>query len=155
MRSMSEPLQPTAGDHLTSANKPGWGTALAIAEWVVLLAALAYFGGRSLPRAWKSLNTDFPNYYVTARLLREGYSTDRVYEWLWIQRQKDHFGITKADQPVIGFIPHTPFSALVVWPLTGFSPLTAKRIWIGWVALGLIAALPNSLSELGWRRIAY
>ncbi len=102
------------------------------------------------------MNTDFPNYYVTARLLREGYSTDRVYEWLWIQRQKDHFGITKEDQPVIGFIPHTPFSALVVWPLTGFSAITAKRIWIvvNLALLGLIAALLNSLSELGWRRIA-
>lgn len=142
--------------HHDGVRKPAWVTALAIAEWILLLLVLAYFGGRTLPRAWKSLNTDFPNYYVTARLLREGYNTDRAYEWLWIQRQKDHFGITKADQPVIGFIPHTPFSALVVWPLAGFTALTAKHIWIvvNLALLCLIAALLKSLSELGWRRIA-
>ena len=154
-------MQPTSKriqsvNHLASANKPRWRAALAIVEWIVLFMALAYFGGRSLPRAWNSLNTDFPNYYVTARLLREGYSTDRIYEWLWLQRQKDHFGITRADQPVIGFIPHTPFSALVIWPLASFTALAAKRIWIvvNLLLLGWIAGLLNSLASLGWRRIA-
>ncbi len=152
---MSQRTQPTSEDH-PSARKLNWHTALTIAECLVLFAALAYFGGRSLPRAWKSLNTDFPNYYITARLLREGYNTDRVYEWLWIQRQKDHFGITRADQPVVGFIPHTPFSALAVWPLTGFAALTAKHLWIvlNLALLGLIAVLLHSLSDLGWRHIA-
>ena len=56
-------------------------------EWVILLAAVAYAGGRAVPSAWRHLNTDFPNYYVTAHLLREGYRTDRIYEWIWIQRQ--------------------------------------------------------------------
>jgi hypothetical protein len=152
MHAMSERTQSATGD----TRKHAWNTALVIGEWIVLLLASAYFGGRSLPRAWKSLNTDFPNYYVTARLLREGYSTDRVYEWLWIQRQKDHLGIGKADQPVVGFIPHTPCSALVGWPITGFDALTAKRVWIvvNLALLAWIAALLNSLSELGWRRIA-
>ena len=154
---MSDWTQPATGDHQSSRPQArASNSALVADEWIVLLAALAYLGGRTLPRAWKSLNTDFPNYYVTARLLREGYSTDRVYEWLWIQRQKDHIGITKADQPIVGFISHTPFSALVVWPLTGFSALTAKHIWIvvNLLFLVSIAALLNSISELGWRRIA-
>src|SRR5580704_15283600 len=99
-------------------------------EWIIVAAALAYFAGRGLPRAWQSLNTDFPNYYITARLLREGYSTTHLYEWIWLQRQKDRMGIRASDQPVVGFLPDTPFSALLVWPLTHWLPLTAKRIWI-------------------------
>lgn len=127
-----------------------------IAELLVLLIALAYLGGRSLPRAWRSLNTDFPNYYITARLLREGFSTNRIYEWIWIQRQKDHLGIKQTDQPVVGFVPHTPFSALVVWPLTFWEPLTAKHIWImaNMTLLALVAVLLQSLTAIGWRRIA-
>lgn len=127
-----------------------------IAEWLVLLIALAYLGGRSLPRAWGSLNTDFPNYYITARLFREGFSTGRLYEWIWIQRQKDHLGIKRADQPVVGFAPNPPVSALAVWPLTFWPALTAKRIWImvSMALLAWVAVLLHSLSGIGWRRIA-
>src|ERR1700748_3163848 len=80
-------------------------------EWLLLLAVCAFGCGRVLPRAWRHLNTDFPNYYIRARLLRECYSTHRLYEWVWFQRQKDRVGITRGDQPVVGFLPDTPFSA--------------------------------------------
>jgi hypothetical protein len=125
-------------------------------EWLVLLIAFAYLGACSLPRAWRLLNTDFPNYYVTARLLREGVSTDRIYEWVWIQRQKDHLKIKQTDQPVVGFVPHTPLSALVMWPLTFWEPLTAKHIWImvNTAFLAVVAVLLQSLTAIGWRRIA-
>jgi Glycosyltransferase family 87/WD40-like Beta Propeller Repeat len=129
---------------------------IVVVEWIALVAGTAYLGGRSLPRAWQTLNTDFPNYYTVARLLREGYSTERVYEWLWIQRQKDHLGIGKADQPIVGFVPLTPFSALPVLPLTYWAPLTAKHVWIvlNLGLLGGIAAVLHSLTGLAWRRIA-
>ncbi len=118
--------------------------------------AVIYFGGRSLPRAWQRLNTDFPNYYVTARLLKEGYRTDRAYEWIWLQRQKDHFGIKASEQPIVGFVPHTPFSALVMWPLTYWKPLAAKHIWIvvNLALLIAVGALLQSMTALGARRIA-
>lgn len=126
------------------------------AEWAVLAVAAMYFGGRALPRAWRHLNTDFPNYYVTARLLREGYNTSRIYEWIWLQRQKDHMGIRRGDQPVVGFVPHTPFSALVMWPLTFWPPLAAKHIWIVFnlMLLAAVAVLLRSLTQLPWRRLA-
>ncbi len=123
-----------------------------IGEWLVLLVALAYFAGRTLPRSWQKLNTDFPNYYLTARLLHEGYDTNRIYEWIWIQRQKDHRQI---DQPVIGFVPHTPFSALVMGPLAKWPALTAKHVWLGLNALFLFGTvlLLHSLTGLHWRRL--
>ncbi len=125
-------------------------------EWAALFAASLYIGGRALPRAWLHLNTDFPNYYVTARLLREGYSTSRIYEWIWLQRQKDRMGIRPSDQPVVGFVPHTPFSALLMWPLTYWPPLAAKRVWIVFNLLLLVAVavLLRSLTPLSWRQLA-
>jgi len=127
-----------------------------VVEWLLLFAVAAYVGGRALPRAWHNLNTDFPNYYVTARLLREGYNTNRVYEWIWLQRQKDRMGIKPSDQPVVGFVPHTPFSALLMWPLTHWPPLIAKRIWIvcNLLLVAAVAVLLQALTRLPWRRIA-
>ena len=31
--------------------------------------------------AWNKLDTDFPNYYLTARLARDGFDPSRIYEW--------------------------------------------------------------------------
>lgn len=127
-----------------------------ITEWLFLLVTIGYAGGRALPRAWQRLNTDFPNYYITAHLLREGIPSDRAYEWIWFQRQKDHLGITREEQPLVGFVPHTPFSALLLEPLTFWSPLVAKRLWIGinLVLLAGVALLLRALTQLAWRRLA-
>ena len=126
------------------------------AEWLALLAGMSYLCVRTLPRAWQKLDTDFPNYYLTARLLHEGYNTDRIYEWIWMQRQKYHIKIEKSDQPIVAFVPLTPFSALLVWPLTSLAPLPAKHIWI---AFNLALLVPvgyflHLLTSLEWRRIA-
>jgi hypothetical protein len=96
-----------------------------------LLALLGLLGllllGYTLPRAWGTLNTDFPNYYLAARLVREGVDPSRAYEWIWLQREKDHRNI---DQPVVGLVPITPFSTLVMWPIAGLPPLVAKHAWL-------------------------
>lgn len=97
------------------------------AEWILLAFLLSQFLGRSLPRAWNTLNTDFPNYYLTARLAHQGYDLSRVYEWIWLQRQKDHDAI---DQRIVGMVPITPFSTLAVYPLSSMKPLVAKHWWL-------------------------
>ena len=86
-----------------------------------------YLSLHTLPAAWKTLNTDFPNYYLTARIAREKENTSRIYEWVWLQRQKDYREI---DQRIVGLVPITPFSTLAVWPLASFLPLTAKHYWL-------------------------
>jgi Glycosyltransferase family 87/WD40-like Beta Propeller Repeat len=93
-----------------------------------LLALLGcYFLGHTLPRAWRTLNTDFPNYYLASRLVREGVDPSRAYEWIWLQREKDHRAI---DQRIVGLVPITPFSTLAMWPIAGLPPLTAKHAWL-------------------------
>src|SRR5581483_7040517 len=79
-------------------------------EYAVLLTLAAGFLVTALVPAWRHLNSDFPNYYLVAKLHRQGYPLDRVYEWTWLQREKDHLGIVVG---VIAFIPLTLPSALV------------------------------------------
>jgi hypothetical protein len=108
--------------------------------WGVLFALSGlYFFAHTLPRAWRTLNTDFPNYYLAARITREGIDPARAYEWIWLQREKDHRSI---DQRVVGLVPITPFSTLAMWPLTALPPLTAKHVWLG---INLAALLPIAL----------
>ena len=114
---------------------------------------MIYFCAHVLPRAWRTLNTDFPNYYLSSRLVHEGYDTSRIYEWPWIEREKDHRGI---DVRTIGLLPITPFSTLAVYPLVKLSPLAAKHFWI---LLNLAFLIPigwilRSMTGLSYQRIA-
>jgi hypothetical protein len=123
----------------------GLAESLACAALGILLLA------KGIIPAWNVLQTDFPNYYLAARLLREGYSLDRLYDWVWLQRIKDHWGI---DQPLVGFAGLTPFSALPILPLSVFSALTAKRIWlvVNLALLGATVELSCRVTALGRRR---
>jgi hypothetical protein len=135
---------------LGDSSKQHWMRAV---EWTLVALLSTQFFARTLPNAWHTLNTDFPNYYLTARLAREHYDPSRVYEWIWLQRQKDHRNI---DQRLVGMVPITPFSTLLVYPLTSLPPLAAKRCWLV-LNLGLLIgtlALLRKVSNLPWRRIA-
>jgi hypothetical protein len=122
-------------------------------EWTLLGVLAVVFIWRGFIPAWGWLNTDFPNYYIAGRLFRDGYPLDRLYEWSWIQRQKDHLGI---DQALVGYVPLSLFSGLIVAPLTSLSPLAAKRVWLVVNLLLLLATglLLRRMTRLAPRRIA-
>ena len=127
-----------------------------IVVWIesgVLFLLIAFLCLHTMPRAWGKLNTDFPNYYMSARLAHEGFDTAREYEWVWLEREKDHRAI---DINVIGLLPITPFSTLVMWPLTGLPPLVAKHAWIlaNLALLVPLCWLLRSITGLSYRRIA-
>jgi hypothetical protein len=103
------------------------GELQAVVEPGLLLLLSAVFLWKSLIPAWKFLNTDFPNYYVTARLISEHYCLDRIYEWIWFQRAADHYGIR---HQLVGFLGLTPFSAFPIIPFSLLPVLEAKRLWI-------------------------
>ena len=122
-------------------------------ERAALCVLILYFCVHSLPRAFESLVTDFPNYYIAAQLAHEGVDTSRMYEWEWLEREKDHRTIPIR---VIGLVPITPFSTLFVWPLAGLKALTAKRVWIV-LSLALlfpISFILHSMTGLSYRHIA-
>lgn len=122
-------------------------------ERCVVAALAGLFVWKGLLVGWASLNTDFPNYYLGGVLFRGGWPLERLNDWVWMQRQKDHLGL---DQPLVGYLPSTLWSSLIVVPLTWLPPLTAKRVWLilNLLALGAIAALLRRLTRLTYRRIA-
>jgi hypothetical protein len=127
-----------------------------VVPWIergALLLLVAYLFAHTMPRAWTRLNTDFPNYYLSARLAHEGFDTSREYEWIWLQREKDHRVI---EGNIIGLVPITPFSTLVMWPLAALPPLMAKHLWIlaNFVFLILLCRLLHEITALPYRRIA-
>src|SRR5437764_2236321 len=123
-----------------------------VVEWMLTGIMVVYFAAHTLPAAWKMLNTDFPNYYLTARLAREEIETSRIYEWIWLQRQKDHREI---NQDFVGLGALTPFSTLAIWPFASLPPLEAKHRWLilNMAMAVAIAVLLRSLTELPFRRI--
>ncbi|MBT9332359.1 glycosyltransferase 87 family protein [Paracidobacterium acidisoli] len=100
---------------------------------------------------FRSINTDFPNYYVVARLIREHYLLDRIYDWVWFQRATDHFGIT---HQLTGYVGLTPFSAFPLLPFAELSPMHAKYLWVACniVLLVLSVCALGKISGMGSRR---
>jgi len=129
-----------------------WNSASCL-EYLLLLALVGAFLWRGFVPAWKSLNTDFPDYYLAARLYHQGYPLQQVYDWTWIQRQKDHAGI---DRPIVAFALLTPFSLLPVLPFASQPPLAAKHIWllVNLVLLLLTLWFLCRMTTLGARRVA-
>src|SRR5690242_2716526 len=122
------------------------------AESAILLLLVGLFLWRGFLPGWRTLNTDFPNYYLAAGLHGQGFALDRVYDWTWFARQKDHAGI---KNPIVGFASLTLLSMLPVEPLASLPPLAAKRAWliVNLILLGLVILLLNQISELGLRRV--
>ena len=151
----ADPLQDSVPHGINSQANPGLvrGRWLVIGEWALFGLLAIHFGMRSMPWAWRTLNTDFPDHFLAASLIHEHYDTSRIYEWIWFERQKDHRGI---DQRIVNLTPSTAFSSLVVYPLTGMPALAAKHWWLIF-NFGLLIAttvLLRNLTELSWRRIA-
>src|SRR5260370_13702302 len=123
-----------------------------VAEWTLSALMLAYFGFHTLLAAWKTLNTYFPTDCLTSRLAREKHDTSRIYEWRWLQRQKDHRDI---DQRIVGLGAVTPFSSLAVWPFAALPPLAAKHRWLmlNMAMVVAILVLLRSLTQLPLRRV--
>ncbi len=128
------------------------GRAASWLERSVILLALLYLVSHTLPNAWKTLNTDFPNYYLSASLVHDGFDTARMYEWPWIEREKDHRAVSLR---IIGLLPITPFSTLAMLPLAKLTPLEAKHAWIllSLAALIPIAWMLRSMTGLSYQRV--
>ena len=54
---------------------------LTFAEWLLLAGLVVVFALSAFLPAWRTMNTDFPNYYLAASLHRHGIPLDRAYDW--------------------------------------------------------------------------
>jgi Glycosyltransferase family 87/WD40-like Beta Propeller Repeat len=140
----------SASNENLRARGPRWKQ-WALLQHLFLVILVATFASKGLVPAWRQLNSDFPNYYLVARLYRAGYPLERVYDWTWFQRQKDHQGI---DQGLVSFIPSTLLSGLAVAPWSSLPPLEAKHRWLvlNLAFLLLAGFLLVRMTKLGWER---
>jgi hypothetical protein len=121
-------------------------------EWCLLAILAVAFVALTLIPGWRSLKSEFPNYYLAAELYHQGIPLDRVYEWTWFQRQNDHLQVRDG---LVSFAPNPPSSILPLLPLTGLKPLAAKRMWMlfNLVLLGFSVWALRYATQLGWRRL--
>src|ERR1700692_2988780 len=118
---------------------------------IVALLMLALFLATSFRKGWTGNETDFPNYYTAAVLVRQGAPLREYYDWTWFQRQMNYAGI---EHQLGAYLPQTPLTMLPIVPFAGFPVHTAKQIWL---ALNLIflAATLWMLSKATGIRIEY
>jgi hypothetical protein len=90
-------------------------------------AALVFFLLTALRSGWQRDETDFPNYYTAGVLVRKGLSLRNDYDWTWFQRQMNYAGF---EHTLGSYTPQTPVTMLPFVPLAGFTPQTAKQIWL-------------------------
>ncbi|MEO5570642.1 MAG: glycosyltransferase family 87 protein [Bacteroidia bacterium] len=90
---------------------------------IILFLFQIYFG--ILP-GWKKITSDFPNYYVSSKLLSEHKDVSALYNNDLFNRKIKEYGIDAEGQ----FALYPPPDALLFLPLTPFEPLTAKRTWL-------------------------
>lgn len=89
---------------------------------LILLIPLIWFGVKA---GWNQADSDFPNYYVSAQLLQNG-NLYEAYQVNLFNRHIQHY-----DKNAKGlFVMYPPTTALLIYPLTAFDILNAKRIWI-------------------------
>ena len=123
-----------------------------LGERILLTLLILLFVCWGFIPAWRNLDSDFPNYYVAARLYRQGYPLERVYEWAWFQR---HANVAGIGRRLVSYIPLTLPSALVISPLSSLPALEAKRYWLllnlAFMVLTLILLARST--KLGARRI--
>jgi hypothetical protein len=101
---------------------------------------------------WTRAETDFPNYYTAARLVRQHQPLRNFYDWTWFARQMNYAG---NGTQLGAYTPQTPLTMLPMLPLTGFAPQTAKRIWLvsNLVFLGLTVWLLSRVTRFRFETI--
>ncbi len=72
------------------------------------------------------VNTDFPNYYVSARMYLDGKDMRDAYDNVKFNRELELYGITGQ---IVSYTPYPPITALLFAPLTQLEPLEAKFVW--------------------------
>jgi Glycosyltransferase family 87 len=118
---------------------------------VLALACFALFLGRTFRAGWNTDDTDFPNYYTPAVLVRHGEPLNKYYDWAWFQRQMNFAGL---EEQLGTYIPQTPLAMLPLLPMAGFPAQTAKRMWLT-LSLGLLIAAVWMLSRITKFRIEH
>jgi Glycosyltransferase family 87 len=116
----------------------------------LVLGALGFIlVARGIVPAMSKMDTDFPNYFAAAKIVADGGDTARLYDDSWFKEQMRHYRMERASQGQ--FAPFPPPTALLLVPLTRFSPLNALRMMTVISAAGLFCSILLLTRILSWR----
>lgn len=114
-------LRHRIGSHFTKLVFSNFALRLAVLLTFLFLLTTAFRAG------WMRTDTDFPNYYTAATLVREHQPLRDYYDWTFFARAMNYAGYGT----LIGaYTPQTPLTMLPFVPLTQFAPQRAKQLWL-------------------------
>jgi hypothetical protein len=108
---------------------------------IILLFPLFWFG---IKAGWNNADSDFPNYYVSAQLLKNKI-LHKAYDVNFFNQEIQTYNSNASGL----FVMYPPTTAILALPLTSFDLLTAKRIWMIislCAAFGIIVLLQKILN---------
>ena len=119
---------------------------------VVLLAVLtAFLVVRGIVPALTRVDSDFPGYLTSARIVAEHGNTARLYDIPWFQEQMRRYGIGTPSEGK--FQPFPPPTALLLVPVASLEPLDALRVVTAVSAVCLIGSIVLLSRILAWTLI--
>jgi len=107
---------------------------------LLLVGLLVHFFVKDVMPAFTAVTSDFPVYFTSAKIVRDGEDTAKLYEAPWFREQMQRFGVgTQFNN--IGFAPYPPPTALFLAPLADLQPLTALRVVIALYVLCMVCSM--------------
>jgi Glycosyltransferase family 87 len=120
---------------------------------VLLLAGLVgYLLLKGVVPALTTITDDFPEYFTSAKSVREGQDAVQLYDGAWFREQTRRYGVGPPENPG-EFTPYPPPTALLLTPLAGFKPQTALRIVTAVNVVCLISSMLLLRGIFAWRLI--
>src|SRR4051794_8184227 len=117
--------------------------------WLLASVLLLLFLWRVAIPATTAMTHGFSAYYTSARLVRDGADPARFYDDDWFFEQTKRVVSTRAGDI---YNTNTPVTALLFWPLVGFTPDTARLLWTGlnllFLGLALVLTLRATRGDL-------
>ncbi len=107
---------------------------------------------KGLMPALTAITDDFPEYFTSAKSVRDGEDAVKLYDGAWFREQTRRYRVGAGQNPG-EFSPYPPPTALLLTPLTGFEPLTALRIVTAIDLVCLICAVFLLSRIFGWRLV--
>jgi hypothetical protein len=97
------------------------------AKFLLLAGLVAYLFLRGVIPAFTAITDDFPEYFTSATMVRQGQDAAKLYDGAWFREQTRRYGVGSGKNPG-EFRPYPPATSLLLLPLTGLKPLTALRV---------------------------
>ncbi len=116
---------------------------------VALVVLTGFIIWKGIYPALTQVDTDFPNYYTSAKLIMDHKDISRVYDDEWFQEQIFYYGMNTEGK----FTPFPPPTAFIMVPFVAQSPLTSLRLWtlLNIVVLVGIILLMKRVTDKDWR----